>query len=617
MSIFFVYFSLLICFFSKIHADYGVSSWGELKYKADFTHFDYVNPHAPKTGKITVGGLGSFDSFNPYIVQGTSAANLATPLYATLLEPAYDEVNVAYAYVANSVEVSQDGLQVTFYLNEAADFSDGTPITAEDIKFSFDALVNKGLPAFKTYYQGVKTVRIDGPHTIIFVLKDNKNKELPVLLGQIPVLSKAFYEKIAFDKSSLTPPPSSGPYAIEKFEAGQSVTYKRRQKWWGANIPSQRGRYNFESVELLYFRDTNALFEAFKSGKIHYRIENLSKLWHTSYDFDAAKDGRVVREYLEHKMSTGTQGFYFNTRRPIFKDINVRKALTLLYNFEWVNESIFYGAYKRSLSYFPNSEFQGTGPLDAASQKILKTVGIIDIDAHSIFTLPVYDDAHDHRVYHQQALDLFKKAGWALKNDILQNEKGEAFTFEFLISDKSTERMIAQYVQTLKRLGIRVFVRYIDVSSYQERLENLDFDMIMGILPQSNSPGGELYNYYGSKGADQRGTFNFAGIRDAKIDTLITRVVETKSYEDLKTCTKALDHMLLRGYYMIPNWYNNHYNLARWYFIQRPKISPAYMPFAFDTWWRDDTVKPEPVPEKKRADTVSPSFWEHIKNFFS
>lgn len=639
--IFYVFFAVCVTIFTgqaNLSADHGVSTWGNLKYGPNFTQFDYTTPDAVDGGEIVLGALGTFDSVNPYIVKGTPA--VGTPeLFATLLAPSYDEINAGYAYVAKDILVSKDGLSVRFTINENATFNNGEKITAEDVAFSFERLKKEGLPVFATYYKDVKNVRVEGDHVIIFELSNSKNRELPLILGQIPVFSKKYYEQHAFGETTLTPSPSSGPYEVAEIKPGQSIVYKKVKNWWGANVPSQRGHYHFEQQKYLYFRDMNALFEAFKAGQIHVRFENSAKFWHTAYTFDAVKDGRVIRETIQHKMCPGTYGLFFNTRRPLFKDINVRKAITLMLNFEWLNKNILFGDYKRNLSFFPNTVFEGnkeatrdeTALLDELHQKF-PDISVENENLETVFTLPEYKNDADLRRNIKEALMLLEKAGWTLNGQKLLNKSGDHFQFELMIYDKSFERILAPFVENLKRIGVHANLRFVDVSSYQERLDDTDFDMILGILGASNSPGNELRDYFSSASISQKGTRNQWGIQDPRIDALIEDIITSPTYDYLSMRMRVLDRLLLKGYYMIPAWHTDKINVAYWNMLEKPTNTPQYMPLSIDTWWmrgdqkqivnkgnpkmteKEDsspqTFDDKPVDAHENA--TKRSFWEHI-----
>lgn len=590
------------------HAEHGVSAWGQLKYPKDFTHYEYTNPDAPQGGELVIAELGSFSSLNMFIPLGDPAAGLSLA-HATLLEPAYDEVSSAYAYAAKDVEVSADRKTVTFTLQDHATFSDGTKITAEDVAFSFELLRTKGLPMFRSYYQDIEKAEVISESKIAFKLKSNKQRELPIILGQIPVLSKAFYSKQEFGKPSLTIPPVSGAYEIVDLKPGQYITYKKRNDWWGKSIPSHRGRMNFDSIRFTYYKDMNAMFQAFKVGDCHIRLESTARLWATAYDFPAVKDGKVKKDEIKHHMSSGTYGAFFNTRRDIFKNRDVRKAICLLFDFAWANKNLFYNAYKRNLSFFPNSDFAAKGPISDEEKAFLDRAKIkLSMDTLNGFTLPEPQNEEDIRKITAEALELLKKAGWKLKNQKLVNAKGEQFKFTLPVYDDAVERVFSSFVETLQRMGIDVKLRQIDPSSYQEKVNSLDFDMIMGGIPQSNSPGTELRDYFGTSSVNQKGSRNFAGINSKEIDALIEDVIDADTYEELKIGLRALDRALLDSYYMLPAWHRDTINIAYWDQFDKPKIAPKYMPLAIDTWW----FKGE---ETEQITEDQLTLWQKIKNW--
>lgn len=567
-------------------ADHGVSAWGKLKYPKDFTHFDYVNPNAPIGGELVIGVHGSYSSLNMFIAMGEPAAGLGLA-HATLLEPGYDSISEAYAFVASDIDISDDRKMVTFTLRDDATFTDGSKITPEDIVFSFDILVKKGLPIFRTYYKDVSKVEIIPPNKVRFHLTSTKFRELPVILGQIPALSKAYFEKRDFSKPSLDIPPLSGAYNIIHVEPGQSITYERRKNWWGSNLPSHKGKMNFDRIRYAYYKDNNAMFEAFSSGQVNIRAESSSKLWATSYNFPAVKEGKIKLDPIKHSMCPGTYGLFFNTRREIFKDRTVRKALARLYDFAWANKNIFYNSYKRNNTYFPNSEHHASkGPVTREEQAFLDRAHIkLSEDTTKGFILPEPQNEEEKRKVIQESLDLLKQAGWELKDQKLVNAKGTQFSFTVFINDPQTERILTPYIQTLKSMGIDVRMREIDPSSYQAKVDSLDFDVILTGIPQGTSPGAELRDYFGSAAFDQKGTRNFAGVHSKEIDALIEDIIDSDSFEDLSAGVRALDRALLDGYYIMPAWHSGEVRVAYWDQFARPATAPKYNPIPLETWW--------------------------------
>lgn len=568
---------------------HGFSTYGKLKYPDTYTHFDYANPYAPKGGKLRLGTLGTFDSLNPYIVKGV-APGLIYYTTATLLEGAEDRSGESYAYAAESVELAPDRTWVIFRLNPNAKFNNGEPVTADDVIWVFETLKTKAVPMFRTYYKNISQAEKLDDRTIKFHFNNAADRELPLILGQIPILSKKFYETHKFEETSLTPPPSSGPYEIEKVKPGHAFVLKRVKNWWGASIPSQKGRHNFDKIKADYYLESNALFEGFKSGQYDLHQESIAKNWATAYTFPAFLEGHVKREELKHALSAGTVGLNFNTRRYPFSDIRVRKALTLLLNFPWINKHIFYGLYKRNESYFPNSDFEAKGPPTEEEIAILQPFQETlpkEVLTQS-FVLPAPQTEADHRKLQEEALNLLKEAGYVLKDTVMVNAKtGKPLSFEVLIYDKSLEKIFLNYSLSVKRLGIQLRLRTLDTAAYQLRVDNLNYDMIYSGIPQSNSLGNEQRDYFGSERADMRGTRNFSGIKNPVADQLIEHLIVAPKYKSMMNHAKALDRVLLWNYYMIPAWNHNAVWVAYWDRFSRPSIIPKYRALDISTWWFD------------------------------
>ena len=477
---------------------HGIAIFGDLKYPADFTHFDYVNPDAPKGGVVKLSSFGSYDSFNPFIIKGTPAAGTPS-LHCSLLAPAGDEPMSFYAYLAEKVELAPDRMSETFTLNKNAKFSDGTPVTADDVIFSFNTLIKKGIPFFAQYYHDVKSVEKIAPDKVKFVFSTDKNRELPVILGQLPVLSKAYYTKHDFEKADLTPPVGCGPYKIANFVSGQTINYERVPNWWGENVPSQKGENNFD-MTFVYYRDQNVLFEAFKAGDHDFRVENIAKNWSKGYNIDSVKNGKIVIKEFPNKLPAGMQSFVFNMRKPNFKDKKVREALTIAFDFEWANKNLFFNSYTKSLSYFSNSDMESKGLPEGEELKTLepfKTQLPPEIFTKE-FKLPITNGSGNDRKVLAEADKLLKEAGWIVKDGKRVNEKtGERFTFEFMLSDPSFERIALAYQRNLKDLGIEMTTRTITPSQYIQRRGTYDYDMIMEVKPSSETPGNEQRDFSG------------------------------------------------------------------------------------------------------------------------
>ncbi len=573
------------CYGARAH---GIAVWGTLKYNPNFQFLDYVNPKAPKRGRLNYGDVGTFDSLNPFIVKGTPPA-LIHYTFARLLEEPHDTVGEGYGWIAESVDLAPDRSWITFHLNPKAKFSDGHPITADDVIWSFETLRDHGLPFYRTYYKNVSRIEKLDSHSIRFHLNDTKNRELPFILGQIPVLPKHYFQKHPFNETYLTPPPASGPYQVTEVKAGRSLVLKRVENWWGEDVPSQKGRYNFNEIKVIYYLDANALFEGFKSGDVHFRVERSIKNWMTAYDFPAIKEGRVAKEEIKHQIPSGTTGFFFNTRRPLFQNIRVRQALTLAFNFTWVNKNLFYNAYKRSLSFYENSDFAAHGKISDDEREILKPYNS-NLPPHwdQPFTLPISETPKEHRQSLLKAKTLLKEAGWQVKDGLLVDVKGQPFEFEILISDKALEKIILFYIEQLKKLGIFPKVRYVDSTTYMHRVENKDFDMIYGGIPQSNSLGNEQRDFFGSEKADLPGSYNYAGIKNAVVDHLIELLIVSETYDQLVTRSRALDRILCWNFYMIPSWHSNVVRVAYWKKLHKPKVDAKHNPVDITTWWCDE-----------------------------
>jgi len=586
------YFFLVTLFFSfsplfaETHLPtHGIATYDDLKYPADFTHFDYVNPNAPKGGMVKLASFGSFDSFNPFIIKGTAAAG-ASGLHCSLLASAEDEPMSMYGYLAEKVVLAPDRKSVTFTLNNNATFSDGTPVTADDIVFSFDTLIKKGIPLFSQYYRDVKTVEKISPTEVKFVFTTDKNRELPVILGQLPIFSKAYYEKHDFEKADLVPPIGCGPYKIKDFKAGQTVTYERVPSWWGENLPSQKGQNNFD-ITYIYYRDQSVLFEAFKAGDHDFRQENIAKNWASGYNIPAVKEGKIILKEAPNELPHGMQLFVFNTRKALFKDPKVREALEKAFDFEWANKNLFFSSYTRGLSYFNNSPLASSGLPQGEELKTLEAFK--DKLPPEIFTqefkVPITNGSGSDRKVLTEVDKLLKEAGWVVKNGKRVNAKtGEVFTFEFLLADPAYERIALAFQRTLASLGIKLTTRTVTPSQYVEKVSDFDYDMIIGTIPESETPGNEQREFWGSKYADVKGGRNFSGIKDPVVDELVELVINSPDRPALTSRIHALDRVLLWGHYGVPGWYSKTSRIAYRNKFGIPEKKPKDG-IGFNTWW--------------------------------
>ncbi|MDA7949031.1 MAG: extracellular solute-binding protein [Hyphomicrobiaceae bacterium] len=571
---------------------HGLSTFGDLKYPADFKHFEYVNPAAPKGGKLSMigtAGLITFNTLNGYILKGDPAQGL-TYLFDSLMTAAQDEPGSMYGLVAESAELADNKRSVTFYLRPEAKFSDGTPVTAEDIVNSFTLLKEKGHPFYALRLRDVEKAEAIDPGTVRYTFTGDQIRDLPIIVSGLPIFSKAYYDKNDFTKTTLKPPLGSGPYKIKNFKQGSFIVYERREDYWGKDLPVNQGRFNFDELRYEYFRDRTAQFEALKAGEYDLREEFTSKTWATEYDIPQVKSGKLIRLTLPDERPSGAQGFFINTRRDKFKDPRVRKALDHAFDFEWTNRNQFYGLYKRTNSFFENSDMKASGPpsegelalLAPHRDKLPKEV------FDTPYSSPVSNGSGQDRKLLRAASKLLKEAGWTVKDGKRVNAKGERLDIEFLIFSPTFERIIAPFVKNLKILGIDARIRLVDPSQYQERVKSFDFDITTQRYVMNATPGVELRNYWGTQAADTSGSQNLAGIKDPVIDALIEKVVAAKSRDELVTATRAIDRVLRARYYWVPHWYKAAHNIAHWNRFSRPETKPKYARGVIETWWYDE-----------------------------
>ena len=572
----------------EARAMHGASMYGDLKYGPDFAHFDYANPNAPHGGTLVLSAVGSFDSLNPYILKGTPASGLSL-MFETLTTGSADEPFSEYGLIAESIEIPEDRSWVIFTLRPEARWHDGEPITVEDVIWSLETLKAKGHPFYRAYYANIAKAEKVGERQVKMTFEEGLiNRELPLIAGQMPVLPKHYYEQVPFDKTTLEPPLGSGPYKIKRLEPGRSIVYERVPDYWGADLPVNRGRNNYDLVRYEYFRDNNVALEAFKAGEYDFRAENESKLWATAYNGPAFDAGLIVKEEVPHERGTGMQGFVFNTRRDLFKDPKVRAALAYAFDFEWTNANLFYGQYSRTESYFSNSELAGTGLPSAAELALLEPYR--DQLPEEVFTTayeaPATDGSGTSRANLRKALELLREAGWAVSDGKLRDASGRPFAFEILLVSPAFERIAGPFVQNLQRLGIEARVRTVDTAQYQNRMDEFDFDMAVASWGQSQSPGNEQRDFWSTPAADTPGSRNLAGIKDPVVDALIDKIIQAPSREDLVAATRALDRVLLWGHYVIPHWHIQVERVAYWNKFAHPEITPRFGLDLF-AWWID------------------------------
>lgn len=584
-----LWFGILSFFTTALAAapEHGIAMHGQPKYPASFQHFDYVNPEAVKGGTLRLGVVSNnFDSFHPFVLKGVPAAGVGKYLYDTLTYQSEDEAFTEYGLIAEKIDMPEDRSWVAFHINPKARFQDGTPITAHDVEFTFNALLTQGAPFYKAYYGDVAEVKTEGDLLVRFIFKSNENRELPLILGQLAVLPAHYWKDKDFSKSSLDIPLGSGAYRIAEFKPGRSVTYERNENYWAKDLPVRKGQYNFNKVIYEYYGDDTIALEAFKAGEYDFRVESSAKNWATAYVGDKFDKGIILKEEVKHEMPVGMQGFAYNTRRPVFNDPRVREALGLAFDFEWTNKQLFFGQYTRTQSYFENSELASHGLPSPEELKILAPFrGKIP---ERVFTTPFETPAakspDELRSNLRQAVKLLKEAGWSIKNKQLVNTQGQNFTFEILLFQKSFERIIHPFVQNLEKLGIKAEIRLVDTSQFIDRIRNYEFDMFVTTLGQSNSPGNEQRDYWLSSNANTPGTRNYMGVQDPVVDQLVDMIISAPDREQLVYRTRALDRVLLANYYVIPQWHLSMNRVAYWSHLKRPDITPK-SGVDIDTWW--------------------------------
>ena len=568
---------------------HGLSLFGDLKYGPDFAHFEYAAPDAPKGGVLHLATVDTYSTLNPFTLKGTSAAGAGLP-FEGLLEGSADEADAAYGLVAQSVALAPDRRSVRFLLRPEARWHDGTPITARDVAFSYEILTTEGHPAYANNLAGVDRVETAGDHDVTFHLADPDNRKLPLIVGGLSIVSEAYYRDHAFGETTMEPPLGSGAYRVAKVDPGRSVTYERVADYWGAQLPLNIGRYNFETIVYDYYRDRTVLVEALKAGEFDVHEEFTSKVWATQYDIPAVEEGWLVKDVLKDNTPSGVQAFFFNTRLPKFQDRRVRAAFAYAFDFDWLNKNQFYGLYDRMASYFENSELAARDlPSEAELALLEPHRGAVPEEVFTkAFVPPATDGSGNNRRNLRAARALLEEAGWVTKDRALVNgETGEPMTVEFLYFEPTFERIYAAFARSLERLGVGVNLRLVDGAQYEERLKTHDFEITTIRFVFSLSPGAELNSYFASSTVDQVGSFNIAGIDDPVVDALIAEVAAATDRPSLIAATRALDRALLWGHYMIPQWYKGAHHLVYWNKFNRPALKPRYARGVIDTWWVD------------------------------
>ena len=561
--------------------------YGDLKYGPEFRHFQYVSPEAPKGGDVKLAAIGTFDTLNPFVLKGVPAVGLGNA-FDTLTVQSDDEPFSEYGLIAETIEVPADRSWVAFTLRPQARFHDGSPITVEDVIWTFEALKTKGRPFYRAYYAQVTRAEKVGDRKVRFAFGPGDNRELPLIVGQLPVLSRAYWSKRDFEKTTLEPPLGSGAYRVESLDPGRSVTYRRVKDYWAQKLPVNVGRANFDSLRYDYYRDSTVAIEALKGGEYDFRPENVAKNWATAYSTPAVARGVLKKEEIPNEVPTGMQGFAFNIRRPIFQDPRVRRALGYAFDFEWSNKNLFYGAYTRTKSYFSNSELAASGLPSGEELKILEPFRgkIPDEVFTKEYQPPTTDGSGNIRDGVREALRLLGEAGWTVKGQKLVNARGEPMQFEILLDDSTWERIALPFAKNLERLGVTARVRVVDAAQYEKRQDDFDFDMIVGLWPESLSPGNEQREFWGSQAAGEPRSRNLVGIKDPVVDRLIDLVIQAPDRPGLVVRTRALDRALLWGHYVIPHWHIRAFRVVYWDKFGRPAVSPKNA-LGFDTWWVD------------------------------
>ncbi|SFB01218.1 microcin C transport system substrate-binding protein [Poseidonocella pacifica] len=577
---------------APITTAHGISAFGPLKYPADFPHFEYVNPDAPKGGEMSFRGVyasRTFDSLNPFILKGEYAQGVER-LHDTLLARAFDEPDSYYGLIAESLEYPEDRAWVIFNLRPEARFSDGTPITAEDVVWTLDTLKTQGAPYYRITLDDIAGAEALSPSRVkVTFAQGAATRNLPADVGQIEILPKHYYADVPFDESTLVPPVSSGAFRARDIKPGRAITYCQDPDYWGADLPVNRGHLNFDCFRYEYFADTTAAFESFKVGEYLLHEEYSSALWATNYDFPAVERGSIILDEIPDGRSSGAQGFWFNLRRPHLQDIRVREAIGILFNFEWSNEALFYGAYQRSDSFWENSNLQAEGIPEGAELALLEQIP--DLPAR-VLTAPavvprISRPVAADRGATREASDLLDAAGWEVGPDgQRRNAKGEPLRLDFVDDSPSFERIILPFIENLKRVGIDARLEIIDPAQMEERQKVFDYDMITARLVLPLTPSVEVRTVFGSQSANAEGTLNLTGIADPAVDALIDRVVSAATREDMTIATRALDRTLRAQHIWIPNWFKGTHWLAYWDVFGRPDIKPPF-DRGVDTWWFD------------------------------
>ena len=585
---------------SCLYAAYGVGLSGKLKYPADFQHFEYASPDAKKGGKLILHSVGSFDQMNPFTLKGLAPFGIDYFVFESLGQASLDEPSVQYGLIAKDIAIAPDKLSVVFTIAPEARFSDGSPVTVEDVAFSLVTLKSdKSHPLYSYYYRDIIGSEVLDGQRIRFRFA-KANRELEMIACELPVLSKAFYSKYGFGEEVkngdvLRPPVASGPYVVADIKPGKSITYRRKAKYWAKDLPVRKGMYNFDEIIIKYYKDSVVALEAFKAGEFDFMSVNIAKQWVRDMQGEKFTSGKIVKKLFPHSNNAGLQGFLMNTRKKLFSERKVREAMGLAFDFEWTNKSLFFDQYTRSNSFFSNSYLAATGLPTGLELSYLEKYR--DQLPSEVFTrplkAPVTDGPKGLRGNLHRAKELLAESGWTIKNGKLKNSAGEVFSFEILLSSATFERVMAPYVKNLEKLGMQVRYRTIDPALYEERLQKFNFDMIVHVYGQSQSPGNEQRHFWHSETAAKNGSNNYAGIQSPVVDDLIEKIIYAPTQDELTAACKALDRVLWYGYYLVPNWYLDGHRLSYFDKFQQPEKLPLYYNYIqlLMTWWSKDGMK--------------------------
>ena len=575
-------------------AAHAIALHGAPKYPAGFSHFDYVDPQAPQGGELFTSSMGNFEKLNPFTLKGLAADGLQYLVFETLAVPSWDEPDTMYGLLAEDIALAPDELSMTFRLNRRARFSNGDPVLAADVKYSFDQLTGKlAAPLYRQYWADVKQLVVVDDYTVRADFK-RKNRDLRMIICQLPVFSRKWGAGKPFDKVTQDLPIASGPYVVESFDLGKRITYRRNHAYWANGHPARKGMFNFERITYRYYTDTLTRMEGLKAGEIDLIQENSSKNWARSHQGKHWDNGDLIKVLLPHQNGAGWQGFAMNTRRPLFQDKRVRQALGLAMDFEWMNRQLFFNLYHRSPSYFSNTEMAASGKPEGRELAVLRELKkrFGDKLPAEIFgeipPPPSTAPPHSLRENLRRARQLLGDAGWSYRDGALRNARGEPFQFEMMLEDRMQERASAPYARNLEKLGIEMKYRIYDAALYQRKAENFDYDMVWALMPGTQSPGNELFSYFSSASRDQPGSDNAMGVADPVVDALLTRIVQSERRDELVALVRVLDRVLRLGYYIVPHFYSNAHRVSYRHTLAYPKVLPKFYrieEWSVATWW--------------------------------